>query len=162
VHGRESERECVCLYVCVHVHTYTHTFSLSLSLNLSLSLTPTHPHRHKNKHTHSLSHTHPPPHKKKKKKPPPPPPPGKDSGTLMGNIMTDSTENVAPLKSTTSRYSNFTVQIQIEPESQFEFVPRDNEESEFFDLVDFWDVAIAVDTIILIPPTAGGLRMICV
>jgi len=46
--------------------------------------------------------------------------------------MTDSTENAAPLKFTKSRISNFTIQIQLKPKSQFEFVPRDAEESEFF------------------------------
>jgi len=43
---------------------------------------------------------------------------------------------------------NSSVQIQIEPRFQFEFVPRDTEESEFVDLVDFADVAISVETVI--------------
>jgi len=40
------------------------------------------------------------------------------------------------------------VQIRTRPESQFEFVPRDTEESEFFDLVDFEDVAFSVESVI--------------
>jgi len=51
------------------------------------------------------------------------------------------------LKSTISRYSNFSVQIQIKPKSQFEILLRDTEESEFFDLVDFRDVAFPVETV---------------
>jgi len=54
--------------------------------------------------------------------------------------MTLSSENATPLKSTKSRNSDFTVQIQIKPKSQFEFVARDTGESEFLDLVDFGDV----------------------
>jgi len=34
----------------------------------------------------------------------------------------------------------------MKPTSQFEFVPRDTEESEFFDLVDFGDVAFSAET----------------
>jgi len=39
-------------------------------------------------------------------------------------------------------------QIQIKPKSQFEFVPRDTEDSasEFFDLVDFRGAAFLVDS----------------
>jgi len=62
--------------------------------------------------------------------------------------MTDSTEYATLPKSTMSRNSNFSVQIQIRPKSQFEFVPQDTEESEFLDLVDFGDVAISVETVI--------------
>ena len=51
--------------------------------------------------------------------------------------MTDFTENAMRQKSTTSRNSNFSVQIQIKPKSQFEFVLRDIKKSEFFDMVDF-------------------------
>ena len=36
--------------------------------------------------------------------------------------------------------SNSSVQIQIRPQSQLEFVPRDTEGSEFLDVVDFGDV----------------------
>jgi len=39
--------------------------------------------------------------------------------------MTDSTENASPPLSTRSRNSNFSVQIQIKPTSQSEFVLRD-------------------------------------
>ena len=51
--------------------------------------------------------------------------------------MTDSTENATAPKFTTSRYSKSSVRIQIQTESQFEFVRRDTEESEFVDLANF-------------------------
>jgi len=47
--------------------------------------------------------------------------------------MTVSTENAAPLKFTESKKLSFSVQIQIKPKFQFEFVPRDTEESESLD-----------------------------
>jgi len=50
-----------------------------------------------------------------------------------------STENTTPPKSSKPRNSNSSVQIQIEPKSRFEFIPRDTEKSEFLDLVDFGD-----------------------
>jgi len=62
--------------------------------------------------------------------------------------MTDSTKNAIPPKSTTSRNSNFSVQIQIKPKSQLEFVPRDTERSECLDLVDCGSVAISVETVL--------------
>jgi len=40
------------------------------------------------------------------------------------------------------------VQIHIKPESQFEFVPRNTEESEFHDVVDFGDIAISVQSVV--------------
>jgi len=61
--------------------------------------------------------------------------------------MTDPTENATPTKSTKSRNPNSSVQIQIKLKSQFEFGPRDPEKSEFFDLMDFGDVAISVGTV---------------
>ena len=61
--------------------------------------------------------------------------------------MTDSTENATPPKFSNSKNS---VQIQIQPKSQIEFVPRDTEESEFFDLVDFEGVSISGETVIYI------------
>ena len=48
-------------------------------------------------------------------------------------IITESTENTTPPKSTKSRNPNSWVHIQIKPKSQFEFVPRDAEKSEFLD-----------------------------
>jgi len=45
--------------------------------------------------------------------------------------MTVSTENATTPKSTKSRYPNSSVQIQNKLKSQFEFVLRDAEESEF-------------------------------
>jgi len=63
------------------------------------------------------------------------------------NVMTDSTVDATPLKSSTSRNSNFTVQIQLKPKSPFEFVPCDAEESGFLDLGDFWDVAFTVESV---------------
>jgi len=62
-------------------------------------------------------------------------------------IITDSTENTAPPKSTETRTSNSLVQIQIKPKSQFEFVPRDTKKSEILDLADFGGVAISVETV---------------
>jgi len=63
-------------------------------------------------------------------------------------VGTDSTEIATPPKSTESRNSNSSVQIQIKPKSQFEFVLRDTEKPEFLDLVDFKGVAISVETVI--------------
>ena len=51
-----------------------------------------------------------------------------------------------PTQSTQSRYSNSSVQIQIEPKSQFEFVPQDTGEPEFLDWMDFGDVKFSVET----------------
>jgi len=63
--------------------------------------------------------------------------------------MIDSTENVSSPKSTKSKNSNFSVQIQIKLKSQFEFLPRNAEESEFLDMVDFGGVAFSVATVIM-------------
>jgi len=60
--------------------------------------------------------------------------------------MADPTKNATPPKSTKSSHSNSSVQIQITPKSRFEFVPRDTEESEFLDLVDFGGGAFPVET----------------
>jgi len=62
--------------------------------------------------------------------------------------MTDSTGTATPPKFTKSQNSNSSVQIQITPKSQSEFVPQDSEESEFLDLVDFGNVAFSVGSII--------------
>jgi len=59
-------------------------------------------------------------------------------------IMTDSTENATPSKSTKSRNSNSSVQIQIWRISQFDFVPRDTVESEILGLVNIGELAISV------------------
>jgi len=66
--------------------------------------------------------------------------------------MTDSnsTENATPPKPTTSRYLNASVPIQMKPKFQFECAPRGNEESEFFDLVDFGEVAFSLETITVV------------
>ena len=48
--------------------------------------------------------------------------------------MTGSTESATPPESTKSRNLNFSVQIQITPNSRFEFVPWDDEESEIPDI----------------------------
>jgi len=50
-------------------------------------------------------------------------------------------------KSTKSRKTNFSVQIETKPQSQFEFIPRDTEELISCDLVDFGDVAFSVETV---------------
>jgi len=57
--------------------------------------------------------------------------------------MTLSTENSKTPKSTKSRNSNCSVKIQMKPNSEFEFVPRDSKESEFLDLVDFGGYGVA-------------------
>ena len=62
------------------------------------------------------------------------------------SCLTVSTEIGTPSKSMKSRNSNSSVQIQIQPKSRFEFVPRDTEESEFPDLVDFGGGAFPVET----------------
>jgi len=62
--------------------------------------------------------------------------------------LTVSTPIATPPKSTKSSNSNSSVHIQIKPKSQFEFVPRDTEKSEFLDLVDFGGVAISVETVV--------------
>jgi len=49
--------------------------------------------------------------------------------------MTSSTDNATPPE--IHQMQKLTVQIQIEPNSQFEFVPCDSEKSEFLDLADF-------------------------
>jgi len=51
-------------------------------------------------------------------------------------------------ETTKSRNFKCMVRIQIKPKSQFEFVLRDTEESEFLDLVDFGDVALSVESVI--------------
>jgi len=58
---------------------------------------------------------------------------------------TDSTE--IPPESTNLRILIPLVQIEIKPKSQFGFVLRKTEESEFLDLVDFGDVAFSVDSV---------------
>ena len=49
-----------------------------------------------------------------------------------------------PRKSTKSRPSNSSIQIQIKPKCRFRFVPRDAEKIEFLDCVVFGDVACPV------------------
>ena len=49
-------------------------------------------------------------------------------------------------KSTISRNSNIPVQIQNLPKFVFQFVPRDTEECEFLELMDFGGVALSVET----------------
>ena len=67
---------------------------------------------------------------------------------LEALAMTFCTENATTPKSTKSRSSNLSVQIQIKPKSQGDFVPRDTKKAEFLDLVDFEGVAISVETVI--------------
>ena len=61
---------------------------------------------------------------------------------------TVSTENASRPKSIKSRNSNSPVTIQIEQKLHLEFIPRDTEESEFLDLVDFGGAAFSVETVI--------------
>ena len=60
--------------------------------------------------------------------------------------MAVSTERATAPESTTFKKSNFSVQIQIKPKSQFEFVPQATEKSEFLESVHFGDVAFSVET----------------
>ena len=62
--------------------------------------------------------------------------------------MIDSTQIATPPKSTQSKHSNSSVQIQINPKSQVEFAPRDTENSEFLDVGDFGGIAISVEPIV--------------
>jgi len=62
--------------------------------------------------------------------------------------MIDSTENALHLKSTQSRNSNFSSQIQIKTKSEFEFVPRDTVKSEFLNLVGLENMVFSVETVI--------------
>ena len=61
---------------------------------------------------------------------------------------TDSTAHAAPPKSTKSRDSNSSLQIQIKSKSQLEFAPWGTEESGVLGLVDFGDVACSVESVI--------------
>ena len=45
-------------------------------------------------------------------------------------------------------FSNSSGQIQIKPKVQFQFVPRDTEESECLDLLDFRGVAFSAESVI--------------
>jgi len=63
--------------------------------------------------------------------------------------LTYSTENATPLKSSRFKNSNSSVRIQIKRKSRFEFLPRDTEDSELLDLMDFGDVAFSVETAIV-------------
>ena len=77
--------------------------------------------------------------------------------------MVNSTESTTSPKFTKSRNSDSSIQIQIRPKSQFEFVPRDTEKSEFLDLVDFGDVAFSVQTVICVCVFCGAFMMnLCV
>jgi len=69
---------------------------------------------------------------------------------LIHNV-TDSKKNAAPrtLKSTKSQNSDSSVQIQVRPYIQFEFVPLDAEGFEFCDSVDFGVVAFSLEPVIL-------------
>ena len=58
----------------------------------------------------------------------------------------DSTENATPPTSTKSNDYISSVQIQIKPKSQIKFVPRDAEESEFLDWVDFGGAAFSLES----------------
>jgi len=60
--------------------------------------------------------------------------------------MAVSTESATPPKSTKSKNPNSLMHIQMNFKFEIEFVPRDNEESEFLDLVDFGGAAFSVET----------------
>jgi len=65
-------------------------------------------------------------------------------------LMAISIENATPPKSTISRNSNSSVHIQIKSKRHFEFVPRDIENSEFLNIVDFGSVAFSVETVMYV------------
>jgi len=73
--------------------------------------------------------------------------------------MTDSTENAVPPKTTNSENSNSSVQCQIVPNFQFVFVPKDVEESQFFDSVDFGGVSLLVESVLY---WHMGTRQVCI
>jgi len=65
--------------------------------------------------------------------------------------MKDSTENATPPKSTKSRISNFSVQVQIKPKSRLfasEFVLQDTKKSECLDSMDCRNETFSVKTVI--------------
>jgi len=62
--------------------------------------------------------------------------------------MTVSTENATHPKSSKSRNSNSSVRIQIGSNISIWIVPRNTEKSKFLDLLDFGDIAFAVETVI--------------
>ena len=64
------------------------------------------------------------------------------------HCMTVSTGDATPPKSSTSTNSISLVQIQIDPQSEFDFVLRDTEKFEFLNFWDFGDVAFSVETVI--------------
>jgi len=70
--------------------------------------------------------------------------------------MTESTDNAPPPRNTESRNSNSSVQFRIKPKPQFECVPRDNERSQFLDLV----VKFAEEVFISSPPIQYGVATI--
>jgi len=71
--------------------------------------------------------------------------------------MTISTENAAPRNPANRDTQIPQVQIHMKSKSQFEFVPRDTEKSEFPDLADFEDAAFSVETVIFVCMYVSGL-----
>ena len=63
--------------------------------------------------------------------------------------VTVSAEIATPPISTNSRNSNSSVQIQINPKSQFELVLRDTKKFECLDLVEFVVVAFSVESVVI-------------
>ena len=61
--------------------------------------------------------------------------------------MLDSKENATPPKHIKSRISPPSVTTQMKPKSQFEYVSRDTEESDFLGLVDFGGVVFSAETV---------------
>jgi len=71
-----------------------------------------------------------------------------ESLDYIWQIETKRQQHATPPKSTKSQNSNSSVQIQIRPTFQIEFVPLETEESELVDSVDFGGVAFSVETVI--------------
>jgi len=62
--------------------------------------------------------------------------------------VTLSSDNVMTPKSTETRNSNSSGQIQIKSKSTFDSVSRDIENSEFLDLADFGGVVFSVESVV--------------
>ena len=61
--------------------------------------------------------------------------------------MTDSTLKCYTPEIHQIQTSNFSVQLQIKPKSEFDFVPRDTQKTEFFDAEDYGDAALSVESV---------------
>jgi len=65
-------------------------------------------------------------------------------GTTCFSTIKDITENATPPKTTKSKNSHSSVQLEFKPKSPFENVPRHAEASQFLDLVILREVEFSV------------------